>query len=142
MIEQRELTKAEFYTLLESCPEQESDALINYVMQIGKKPWDFFQELGLGSWGIVIDNVPIYFACVYDEGDDTYRMWTLNKENIKEQFTLFKLCKRRLDKAVKVWHPIYAINYTDNKLVSKWNMRMGFLPYKVENNLVYYKLGG
>lgn len=138
-IEQRELTKQEFYTLLESVPDEESDTLINYSRQISKYPWEFFQDLGLEFWGILIDDIPIYFACLYEE-EDTYRLWTLRKEGIKEQFTLFKLCKRKITQTAKQYSPIYAVNYVKNKLEARWNMRMGFLPYKVENDLVYYRM--
>lgn len=140
MTEKRALTKEEFYTLLETCSEQESDALINYTRQIGKKPWEFFQELGLENWGLLIGNVPVYFACIYSGEDDTFRLWTLSKKVIKEQFTLYKFCKRNLAKAIKKFNPIVGINLVDNKIIARWNMRMGFLPYKVENNLVYYKM--
>jgi hypothetical protein len=140
MIEQREFTKEEFYTILESAPEGESDDLIRSTRQIGKLPWEFFQEFGLGQWGILINNVPVYFVCVYVGEDDTYRMWTLRKKVIKEQFTLFKLCKRKLEGYPL--RPIYTNNYVRNKKEAKWNMRLGFVPYKVENDVVFYKLGG
>ena len=140
MIEQREFTKEEFYTILESAPEDESDDLIINTRQIGMLPWEFFQKFGLGNWGIFIDEVPIYFVCVYVGEDDTYRMWTLRKKVIKEQFTLFKLCKHRLDTFPV--RPIYTNNYVKNKKEARWNMRLGFIPYKVENDVVFYKLGG
>jgi hypothetical protein len=140
MVLERELTKQEFYTLLESAPEEESDTLINYTRQINKRPWDFFQEFGLTFYGILIDNVPIYFGCLYDEGDDIYKLWTLRKTEIKEQFTLFKLCKRKITQTARKYNPIYAVNRVENKLITKWNMRLGFLPYKIENDLVYYKM--
>jgi hypothetical protein len=139
MVLERELTKEEFYTLLESAPEDEVDALINYTRQIGKLPWEFFKEFGEGDWGILIDNIPIYFGCLYNDGDE-YRMWTLRKAEIKEQFTLFKLCKRKITQTAKKYSPIYAVNTVANKAIAKWNMRMGFLPYKIENDLVYYRM--
>ena len=140
MIEQREFTKEEFYTILESAPEDESDDLIINTRQIGILPWEFFQKFGLGNWGIFIDRVPVYFVCVYMGEDDTYRMWTLRKKEIKEQYTLFKLCKRKIDE-YKI-RPIYTNNYVKNKKEARWNMRLGFIPYKVENDVVFYKLGG
>lgn len=139
MVVERELTKQEFYTLLESAPDEESDILINYTRQIGKYPWEFFQELSLSTYGILIDNIPVYFACLYEDVDE-YKLWTIRKADIKEQFTLFKLCKRKVMQTAKQYNPIYAMNYVKNKTIAKWNMRMGFLPYKVENDLVYYKL--
>ena len=140
MVLERELTKQEFYTLLESAPEEESDAVINYARQINKMPWELFKEFEIGDWGILIDNVPIYFACLYDEGDDIYRLWTLRKAEIKQQFTLFKLCKRKITQVAKKYNPIYAVNTLSNKAIVKWDMRMGFLPYKVENDLVYFRM--
>ena len=140
MIEQREFTKEEFYTILESAPDDESSDLINFTRQIGKLPWEFFQEFGLGQWGILINGVPTYFVCIYVDEEDTYKMWTLRRKNIKEQFTLFKLCKRKLKEYPL--RPIYTNNYARNKKEARWNMRLGFVPYKVENDVVFYKLGG
>lgn len=139
MIEERKLTKAEFYTLLETCPDEESSDLITFCRQISKLPWDYFQEMQLDSYGILFDGVPVYYACLYEKNDQ-YQMWTLRKADLKEQFTLFKLCKRKIKETAKQYHSIYAVNYVKNKLEAKWNMRLGFLPYKVENDLVYYKM--
>ena len=139
-IEERELTKAEFYTLLESCPEEESDSLINYARSLNTLPWEYFQNLGITSYGILIDGVPIYYACLYSGEDDTYRLWTLRKKEIKEQFTLFKLCKRKVQQTAKVYSPIYAVNYVKNRVEAKWNMHMGFIPYKIDGDLVYYRM--
>ena len=140
MTEERELTKAEFYQLLANAPEEEADDLIRFCKQINKYPWNFFHEFGLVFYGILFDSEPVYFACLYDEGDDIYRLWTVRAKNIKEQFTLFKLCKRKVAETARKYSPIYATNYVKNKLEAKWNMRLGFLPYKVENDLVYYRM--
>lgn len=140
MTEERELTKAEFYQLLATAPEEEADNLIAYCRQIGSYPWDFFQQFSLGTYGILFAGEPVYFACLYDLGDDTYRLWTIRKKDIKEQFTLFKLCKRKIAETAKRWNPIFATNYVKNKLEAKWNMRLGFIPYKIEGDLVHYRL--
>lgn len=143
MTEQRAFTKEEFYTLLEKCPDEESDFLINYTRQIGKLPWEFFEEFNLmGNWGIFIDDVPIYFACLYEEDDGVYRLWTLKNKVINNYFTFFKLCKRKIKEVSKIYSPIVTYNNVEYKDIIKWNMRMGFTPLKVENNLVLYKLGG
>lgn len=138
-ITEREFTKEEFYRFLPDVPEEETDYLINYCRQVGLFPWDFFQQFQIGSYGLWFNNRPTYYVCLFDLGDDMRQLWTLRNKNIPWQFSFYKICKKRVIERLIPHAPVYTMNFINNKKEARWNMRMGFIPYKIEGDMVYFR---
>jgi len=89
------------------------------------------------SSGIVVDGRPVYMAhLVYSEGK--YELWTVVNKNVKEQFTLFKESKKKINEWADMYSPIVSMmeDIEENKPNIAWTKKLGFKEVDRTDNII------
>ena len=134
-IEQRPLTENELEQLIEEASESET-----VFMRELKEPAIFFNSQ-IEQFGILSNSRPIYFWAVEKKKDNHYYLWTVVNKDVKEQFSIFKICKRNLDRFNKEHGELYSIMYKGNEKNIKWTERLGFNRIAETENKILFKRG-
>ena len=134
MIEERILTKDEFDSLLDSAPESETR---NLKRILGSNAYDYLMNNTKEISGIV-NSRPIYFGALSKEN----QLWTIVNSDVKEQFSLYKISKRRVYKWLDKYGVIYATMEKVNLKNILWTIKLGFKKIKEDLTTITFKLGG
>jgi hypothetical protein len=130
MIHQRRLTLKEVGRLIEEAPDVETRNLKERLESERIDAYRFFDRYGIDHFGLVSGERPIYMAVLTEDENKTYHFWTVVNKDVREQFSLFKMAKRELEKWVEKYRTIYATmeNTPEMKKNRKWAERLGFFP--------------
>jgi hypothetical protein len=139
MIETRPLTREELSLILKDAPKSETVNLNRLV----KNPFEFFKDNSVNQEGIIINGRPIYFwAITFNNKKNRYEIWTVVNNDVKEQFSLYKIAKKKAIEWSKKYKEIYATMEKFNEKNIEWTKRIGFIPIQDDNNIITLKMGG
>ena len=122
-VENRKLTEKEFYNLLDNSDDGQS-------IKEYDNSYDLFDK-SIKSFGIVINNIPIYAGCVIDSpiGKTTESMLR-NGCREKYAFTLYKIVKKKAQEWAACFGVLRCYMYLDgseeSNLVFNWIKKMGY----------------
>ena len=140
MLETKRLNRLELNELINNAPKTEARNLLRITDNLGINPYDFFDKYAVEHSGI-INNRPIYMACIIPNAKKEYELWTIVNSDVKEQFSLFKISKRVLMQWLGKYKEIYATMEKNNLKNMRWTERLGFKKTRENNNLITYLLG-
>lgn len=135
MIEVRPLNGQELDSLIKTAPESETRFIRNSCKVLEMTPFKFFEKCAQEQCGIVINNRPIYQGSIIDG-----EFWTVVNSDVKEQFTLYKVAKRKAFEWASKHGPLTAKMYKDNEKNLRWTERIGFKRIAEDENTVTLKL--
>ena len=133
MIENRKLTKQEFNRLLDEAPDTETR---NLKRILGNDAYEHFEIMAKAHFGLLSNGRPIYWAVLSKDN----KMWTIVNSEIKEQFSLYKYCKRGIYNWLRMFGKITATMEDKNEKNLKWTMFMGFKIIKKGDGLITLSL--
>lgn len=131
-IELRPLLEKEINWLLKRAPKRETRFIRNLQNPVKHLCSQVEQ------FGILVDDKPIYFWAV-EEKNKHYYLWTVVNRNVKHQITMFKVCKRNLDRFNKETGPLYSIMYKGNNTNIEWTKRLGFEQIAEKDNMIMFR---
>jgi len=126
MIESRPLTRQEFYKLFKDAPDSEIKGLAAYCAEYDLDPYEFLNRHSFEHFGILNDERPLYFGALTQTQHGNYCLWTIANKDIKEQFSLYKLSKRKVHDLLSKYKIIYATMDKGAKKNIEWAVRMNF----------------
>lgn len=139
MIEDRPLNREEVYSILETAPDSEVRNLKRFLEKYKLDAFNFLNRDAVDSFGLIIDGVPAYFAylipCLH-----RYELWTVVNSNVKEQFSLFKHSKRKINKVLEKFSPVYAKMEKHNINNINWVTRLGFKKIDEDDKTVLFEI--
>jgi len=134
MIENRELTKEEFDYLVENTSDMD-------VINDTEKRFDYFKDNAVEQFGILINGLPIYWAGLV-KNKDRHELWTIPNKDIKQQFSLYKICKKTWLNWADKYEKIYAYVRKSNNTILNWAIRMGAEVINDDNLITLCLIGG
>ena len=135
-MEIRNLTKEELDSLIETAPEAETEFLREMTDNREISPYEFINTYALEQSGI-INGRPIYLGALIGN-----HLWTIVNKDVKEQFTLFKVAKRKAQEWAGKHKRIYACMHKNNEKNLEWTKRLGFKFVKEDNDTVTLEMIG
>jgi len=138
MIETRRLTSEEFKQLITEAPETET---VNLRRILGNEAYVFFDIHALDHFGLFSDGRPIYMVAL-TQMNGHKELWTVVNSDVREQFSLFKHCKRTLKHWLDKYKEIYATMDKMNPKNIAWTKRLGFRVIEETDQTILFKIGG
>lgn len=131
----RPLTDLEIELLIINAPESET----RFLKQINISASMFFGSYSTEQKGILINNLPAYIgAVIYDPKTNIYNLWTVVRNNLKEQFSLFKIARKTVREWAKKYRPLYAEMFKNNEKNIRWTERLGFKRISEDNETIVF----
>lgn len=130
MAECRKLTKDEFTRLLNEAPESETRNLKWILSDLDI--YDFFDRYALEHFGILSDNRPLYWGVL----DKNKAIWSVVNKDVKEQISLYKYTKRKLQELFKKYGEFTTTMEIHNIKNVNWVKRLGFNVLNEDDNII------
>ena len=137
MIEVRPLTKHELNDLVQTAPESETRFVKQACEIMATTPFEFFREHSQIQTGILSNGWAIYQGAIMDNG-----FWTIVNSDVKEQFTLFKVAKRKAHEWAKEYGTLTATMHKGNEKNTIWTERLGFKRISENEDTITLELAG
>lgn len=131
----------ELNRLLREAPISETKFLRELTVNNGIYPYDFFQSKALENKGLIINDRPIYIACLIKDNQDKYIFWTVVTSNVENKITLCNSVRRELKIWLEKYKIIYATMEKINPVNMKWVEWLGFIKISEDNNYITYRIG-
>lgn len=140
-IEIRKLMRHELNRLLKEAPLSETRFLRELEIETGIYPYDFFDFKAIENKGLVINDRPIYIACILKDKQNKYIFWTVVTSNVENKITLCNSVRRELKIWLEKYKIIYATMEKINPINMKWVEWLGFIKISEDNNYITYRIG-
>lgn len=135
MIETRRLTRDEVEQLIKDAPDSETRNLKAALID-DDMAYAFLDYYGIDHWGLLSDGKPIYMVALTRDENGRHELWTVANKDIKEQFSLYKYCKRSVGGWLEKYGKIYATMEKSNSKNLEWTKRIGFKKVSETTNTI------
>ena len=142
MIFTRALTIEELNEIFDDAPNTETRNFRKFLFDKRMSAALFVKKYAVEYMGIVSDGRPIYVAILTRDAKGDHYIYTIVNDNVKEQYSLYKISKRIVNHWLKEYGDIYATMEKINPANMKWTERIGFKKVDEDNQTITYCLKG